>query len=84
MHARQGCLVGCVRTEPSVGKGRRTHLTQQDVAYRYRTHRTHRTQGPGWESQDAGSRLGESGRNTTGSDAGHLFPDVRSISLTFP
>jgi len=53
MHGRQGCLIGCVRTEPSVGKGLRTHLTQQDVAYRYRTYWTHRTQGPGWESQDA-------------------------------
>ena len=50
MHGRQGCFVGCVRTEPSVGKGLRTHLTQQDVVYRYRTHRT---QGPGRESQDA-------------------------------
>jgi len=38
--------------EPSVGKGLRTQLTQQDVVYRYRTHSTHRTQGPGWESQD--------------------------------
>ena len=28
------------------------------------------------DAQDAGSRLGESGRNTTGSDAGHLFADV--------
>jgi len=27
------------------------------------------------DAQDAGSRLGESGRNTTGSDAGHLFAD---------
>jgi len=45
-------LVGCVQTEPSVGKGLRTHLTQQDVAYCYRMHRTHKTQGPGWESQD--------------------------------
>jgi len=56
MHGRQGCLVGCVRTEPSGGKGLRTHLTQQDMAYEYRTHRTHRThrtQGPGGESQDA-------------------------------
>jgi len=36
------------------------------------------------DAQDAGSRLGESGRNTTGSDAGHLFADVmclRYISL---
>ena len=46
-------MVGCVQTEPSAGKGLRMHLTQQDVAYWYRTHRTHRTQGPGWESQDA-------------------------------
>jgi len=28
------------------------------------------------DAQDAGSRLGESGRNTTRSDAGHLFADV--------
>ena len=30
------------------------------------------------DAQDAGSRLGESGRNTTGSDARHLFADVVS------
>jgi len=35
--------------EPSVGKGLRTHLTQQDVVYGYLTHRT---QGPGRECQD--------------------------------
>jgi len=46
-------LVECVQTEPSVGKGLWTHMTQQDVAYRYKTHRTHRMQSPGWESQDA-------------------------------
>ena len=28
------------------------------------------------DAQDAGSRLGESGRNTTGSDTSHLFADV--------
>jgi len=28
------------------------------------------------DAEDAGSRLGESGCNTTGSDAGHLFADV--------
>ena len=28
------------------------------------------------DAQDAESRLGESGRNTTVSDAGHLFADV--------
>jgi len=28
------------------------------------------------DAQDAGSRLGESGRKSTGSDAGHLFTDV--------
>jgi len=53
MHGRQGCLVGCVRTQPSVGKGLWTHLMQQDVGYGYRTHRTQRTQGPGGERQDA-------------------------------
>jgi len=53
MDERQGCLVGCIRTELSGGKGLRTHLTQQDMADGYRTHRTHRTQGPGGESQDA-------------------------------
>ena len=53
MQGRQGCLVGCVRTEPSVGKGFRTHLTQQDVANRYRTYTRNRMQGPGGESQDA-------------------------------
>jgi len=34
------------------------------------------------DAQDAGSRLGESGRNTTGSDAGHLFADVKHRDLT--
>jgi len=53
MDGRQGWWVGCVRTEPSGGKGLRTHLTQQDMAYGYRTHRMHRTQDPGGESQDA-------------------------------
>jgi len=53
MHGRQGYVVGYVWTEPSGSKGLRTHLTQQDIAYGYRTHRTHRTQGPGGESQDA-------------------------------
>jgi len=33
------------------------------------------------DAQDAGSRLGESGRNTTGSDAGHLFADVPQNAL---
>ena len=28
------------------------------------------------DADDAGSRLGESGRNTTGADTGHLFADV--------
>ena len=32
------------------------------------------------EVQDAGSRLGESGHNTTGSDTGHLFADVNPCS----
>jgi len=32
------------------------------------------------DAQDAGSRLGESGRNTTGSDAGHLVADVARIT----
>jgi len=37
------------------------------------------------DAQDAGSRLGESGRNTTGSDAGHLFADVADICpLRYP
>ena len=53
MHGRQGCLVACVQTAPSVGKGFQTHQTQPDVAHKYRTHRTHRTQSPGQESQDA-------------------------------
>jgi len=53
MHGRQGCLVACVRTAPSVGKSFQTHQTQPDVAHKYRTHRTHRTQSPGQESQDA-------------------------------
>jgi len=53
MHGRQGCLVACVWTAPSVGKGFQTHQTQPDVAHKYRTHRKHRTQSPGQESQDA-------------------------------
>ena len=31
------------------------------------------------DTQDAGSRRGESGRNTTVSDAGHLFADADTI-----
>jgi len=31
------------------------------------------------DAQDAGSRQGESGHNTTVSDAGHLFADVGSL-----
>ena len=50
MHGRQSCLVACVRTEPSVGKGLWTHRTQPGVGH---GHRTHRTQSPGWSSQDA-------------------------------
>jgi len=46
-------LVACVRTTPNVGKGLRTHQTQLDVVHRYRTHRRHRTQSPGQQSQDA-------------------------------
>jgi len=34
------------------------------------------------DAQDAGSRLGESGRNTTGSDAGHLFADALSTGTS--
>ena len=33
-------------------------------------------------AQNAGSRRGESGRNTTVSDAGHLFADDLTLSLT--
>ena len=53
MHGRQGCLVACVRTEPSTEKGVRTRQTQLDVAPEYRTHTRHRTQSPHYESQDA-------------------------------
>jgi len=53
MHGRQGSLVACVRLEPSVDRVLRTHQTQTDVAHKYRTHRMHRTQYPGTESQDA-------------------------------
>ena len=35
------------------------------------------------DAQDAGSRQGVSGRNTTVSDAGHLFADVLLIALGF-
>ena len=50
---RQGCLVACVRTEPSTEKGVWTRQTQPDVAPEYRAHKTHRTQSPHYESQDA-------------------------------
>jgi len=53
MHERQGCLVACVRTEPSVGNALQTHQTQPDVTHGYRTHTTHTTQSPGQENQDA-------------------------------
>ena len=33
------------------------------------------------DAQDAGSRRGESGRNTTVSEAGHVFADVLSSSV---
>ena len=39
--------------EPGTEKGVQMHLTQPDVAPDYRTHRTHRTQSPHYESQDA-------------------------------
>jgi len=53
MHGRQGCLVACVRTEPGTEKGVQTGQTQPDVAPEYRTHRTHWTPCPHYESQDA-------------------------------
>jgi len=53
MHGRQGCLVACVRTEPSTEKGVLMRQTQPDVVPKYRTHRTQRTQGSHYESQDA-------------------------------
>jgi len=53
MHGRQGCLVACVRTEPSTENGVWRRLTQPDVAPEYRTHRTHRTQSPHYKTQDA-------------------------------
>jgi len=52
MHGRQGCLVACVSMEPSIEQGLETHQTQPDVALKYRTHRTHRTLSPEYESQD--------------------------------
>ena len=53
MHERQGCLVACVRTEPSTEKVVQTHQTEPDVALEYRTHRMHRTQSPHYQSQEA-------------------------------
>jgi len=53
MHGRQGCLVACVRTEPSTEKGVRTCQTEPDVAPEYKAHSTHRTQSPHYQSQDA-------------------------------
>jgi len=64
-------LVGCVQTEPSAGKGPWTHLTQQDASVLVQDVQ---------DAQDAGSRLGQSGCNTTGSDAGHLFADALSFN----
>jgi len=48
-HGRQGCLVACVRTEPSTEKGVQTRQTQPDVPPEYRTHRM---QSPHYQSQD--------------------------------
>jgi len=53
MHGRQGCLVACVQKEPGTEKGDQTRQTQPDVAPEYRTHRTHWTPSPHYESQDA-------------------------------
>jgi len=53
MHGRQGCFVAGVRTEPGTEKGVQTCQRQPDVASKYRTHRTHRTQSQHYESQDA-------------------------------
>jgi len=53
MHGRQGCLVPCVWTEPGTEKRVQMHQTQPDVAPQYRMHRTHRTQSPHWQNQDA-------------------------------
>ena len=52
MQGRQGCLVACVRTEPGTEKGLHTRQMQLDVPPEYRAHRTHRTQGPHYQSQD--------------------------------
>jgi len=52
MHGRQSSLVAGVQTEPSVDRGLWTHQIQPDVAPQYKTHRMHRTQYPGRESQD--------------------------------
>jgi len=53
MHGRQGCLVACVLMEPGTEKAVLTRQTQPDVVPKRRTHRTHRTQSPHYESQDA-------------------------------
>jgi len=56
MHGRQGCLVACVQTEHGSEKGVQTHQTQPDMAPEDRTHRTHRTQSPHFQSEDATPR----------------------------
>ena len=53
MDGRQGCLVACVRTEPSTEKGVQRCQAEPDVAPVYRTHWTHWTQTPHYESQEA-------------------------------
>jgi len=53
MHGRKGCLAAGVRTEPGTEKAVQTCQTQPDVAPEYRTHTTHRTQSPQYQSQDA-------------------------------
>jgi len=53
MDWRQGCLVACVRMELITEKGVQTHETQPDVVPEYRVYRTHRTQSPHLERQEA-------------------------------
>jgi len=50
IHERQGCLGACVQTEPSTEKVFQKHQMQPDVVVESRTHRT---QSPHYESQDA-------------------------------
>ena len=53
MQGRQGWFIVYVRTEPCTEKGVQTHQRQPDVVSEYRAQRTHWTQSPEYQLQDA-------------------------------